>query len=428
MDNRMTRREFLGASLGVLAFWAGRSRAQESGKLRMGIIGCGGRGAGNLDGVSSEEIVALCDVDEAQAAGARQRFPAAKFYRDFREMLEAEQLDAVTVSTPDHTHAVAAMAAMRKGLHVYCEKPLTRTVYEARQLREMAAKTGVATQMGNQGSASNGQRESIEIIWSGAIGEVRLAHVWTDRPIWPQGIERPKDTPPVPESLSWDLWLGPAPERPYHPVYLPFKWRGWYDFGTGALGDMMCHNANMLFRALRLGYPTSVESWVEARHAETFPRYATVRFDFPARGDLPPCTLFWHDGPFGPPPGLGYGDNLPSNGSLLIGSEGAFLALNSESSSYKLLPEERFRGYRPPKPTLPRSAGHHADWINACKGGPPAFSSFDHAAFLTEIVALGAVAERVEGRIEWDGPNMRATNRDDLVDLITPKFREGWTL
>jgi predicted dehydrogenase len=283
----------------------GPGRTAPSEKLNIAGIGVGGRGASNLAAVSSENIVALCDVDEKNAAGTFRRYPNAKRYRDFRRMLEKEKdIDAVIVSTPDHTHAVATVMAIKMGKHVYCEKPLTRTVYEARAVAEAARKAKVATQMGNQGMAFEGNRLIKEWLWDGAIGPVREVHVWSDRPThsgkkplwWAQGINRPTDTPPVPETLDWDLWLGPAPDRPYHPAYVPFKWRGWWDFGSGGLGDMGIHNIAPVFTALKLGAPTSVHASSTAVYEETLPLASTVHYEFAARGDMPAVTLHWYDG------------------------------------------------------------------------------------------------------------------------------------
>ena len=306
MNRRPNRRDFLKqTTLAGVGFWvAGGITASAADpkspneKLNIAVIGCGGQGGGNLGAVSSENIVALCDVDEDRAKGGFNGHPKAKKYHDFRKMFDEMQkeIDAVVVSTPDHQHTIASVTAMKLGKHVYCEKPLTHDVYEARLMRETAAKMKVATQMGNQGMGSTGLRRTAEQIQGGVIGAVKEVHVWTNRPIWPQGIDRPKDTPPVPKTLDWDLWLGTAPERPYSPAYVPFKWRGWWDFGTGALGDMACHTMNLAFLALKLGSPTSVEAESSKFNAETYQTWAKVRYEFPARGDMPPVTLTWYEG------------------------------------------------------------------------------------------------------------------------------------
>ncbi|TAK97347.1 MAG: Gfo/Idh/MocA family oxidoreductase, partial [Verrucomicrobia bacterium] len=315
-----TRRQFIqlssfaaaGAALtGCAAARPRRIAANE--KLNIGVVGAMGKGQSDTDLCASENIVALCDVDEPRCAPQRKKYPDAKFYQDFRVMLEKEKsLDAVIVATPDHLHAEVAAMAIRLGKHVYCQKPLTQTIYEARLLKKLARQHGVATQMGNQGSAEDGLRRAVEVIQAGLIGQVREVHVWTNRPIWPQGMDRPAGEDAVPEGLNWDLWLGPAAARPYkewspylgertgkrteHGVYHPFNWRGWQDFGTGALGDMACHTANMPFRALKLGYPTEVEAWSSGINQESYPLKSKIRFAFPARGELAPATLWWYDG------------------------------------------------------------------------------------------------------------------------------------
>ncbi len=309
----ISRRRFMSRAAAVAAFTVvprhvlgGPRRIAPSEKLNIAGIGVGGRGGDDLQGVESENIVALCDVDWQSAAGAFRRYPNARKYRDFREMLdkEGDGIDAVVVATPDHVHAVASMAAIRKGKHVYCEKPLTRTIHEARALTLAAREAKVATQMGNQGMAFEGNRLIKEWIWDGAIGDVREVHVWSDRPThqgklplwWAQGIERPADTPAVPDHLDWDLWLGPAPYRPYHPAYVPFRWRGWWDFGSGGLGDMGIHNLAPVFSALKLGAPTSVHASSTAVYEETLPLASTVHYEFPARGNMPPVMVHWYDG------------------------------------------------------------------------------------------------------------------------------------
>ncbi|MDH4240032.1 MAG: Gfo/Idh/MocA family oxidoreductase, partial [Phycisphaerae bacterium] len=308
-ERKLSRRDFMGGAAAVAAFTivprhvlGGANNVAPSGKLNIAAIGSGGMGGGNINACRGENIVALCDVDDERAKDTYKRFPNAKKWKDFREMLDKQKdIDAVIVATPDHTHAVAAMAAMRRGKHVYVQKPLTRTVFEARTLTEAARKYKVATQMGNQGHSGEGVRLICEWIWDGAIGPVREVNAWTNRPIWPQGIDRPGDTPKVPDTLDWDLWLGPAPNRPYHPAYLPFAWRGWWDFGCGALGDMACHLLDPVFSALKLGYPDSVEACATKVNNETFPLASIVRYEFPARGDMPPVKLNWYDGGMKPP-------------------------------------------------------------------------------------------------------------------------------
>lgn len=442
---RNHRRDFLKqAGLAGVGFWvAGTSRADESKsaneKLNIAVIGAGGKGASDTDGCAGENIVALCDVDEKTAGKTFEKYPNAQRFQDFRKMLEERKdIDAVVVATPDHTHAPASIMAMKLGKHVYCQKPLTHSVYEARLMRETAAKQKVATQMGNQGTSNDGLRKAVEVIQSGAIGKVTEAHVWTNRPIWPQGIPRPTDAPPVPDTLNWDLWLGPAPYRPYNPAYVPFKWRGWWDFGTGALGDMACHTANMAFMALKLGYPTSIEAESPEVSPEGPPKWSTIRFEFPAREGMPAVKFTWYDGKKpgedgkevanGPAPELLMGQKLSGSGSLLIGDKGMLFSPNDYGAEFKLLPEADFASYKAHDPWLPRSPGHYIEWIRACKGGEPAMSNFSYAGLLTEAILLGNVALRAGKKLEWDGPNMKATNCPEAAQFVRREYREGWTL
>ena len=443
---KINRRQFLGSAAAVAAFTivpryvlGGPRQIPPSEKLNIAGIGIAGRGADVLDGVKSQNIVALCDVDWKHAAGTFKRFPNAKKYRDFRKMLEEEDknIDAVTVATPDHVHAAASIMAIKMGKHVYCEKPLTHSVYEARKVAEAAREHKVATQMGNQGQASEETRLMCEYIWDGAIGPVREVHVWTDRPsqglfnvYWPQGVDRPKEEPPVPEWLDWDLWLGPAPYRPYHSCYLPFAWRGWWDFGTGALGDIGCHSLDPVFRALKLGHPTTVEAACTLVNKETYPVASTVHYQFPARGDMPPVKLTWYDGGLRPPrpEELDQGQEFGEGGTLFVGDKGKMLR-------HRLIPESRMKEYGKPPQKIPRSPGHFEEWIEACKGGKPAGSNFDHAGLLAEVVLLGNVALRVELRekltrmkLLWDGPNMKITNLPEANQFLQREYRKGWTL
>ncbi|GIV20147.1 MAG: NADH-dependent dehydrogenase [Armatimonadota bacterium] len=436
MSQKMDRRTFLkGAALGGLSFLFLRDSRlafayQQNEKLNIAMIGAGGRGRGNLDGVLSENIVALCDVDERLAYSAQQACPKAKFFQDFRKMLEQmrKEIDAVVVSTPDHTHAVAAAMAIRMGKHVYCEKPLTRTIWEARMLRDLARRYKVATQMGNQGTASNELRQGVEVIQSGVLGQVKEIHVWSNRPVWPQGIARPKEEMVIPDGLNWELWLGPAPKRPYHEAYHPFKWRGWIDFGTGAIGDMACHTMNMAFWALNLRDPISVEAETSGVNGETFPQWSIVRYEFPQRGDLAPCKLVWYDGGQKPPAELLQGEQMADSGLLLIGSEGTLYSPGDYGTPFVLLPREKFANYQPPAPSIPRSPGHHQEWINACKGGPAAMSNFDYASALTETALLGNLAIITGERIQWDAKRMKAVNCPKADKIIRPTYRKGWTL
>jgi len=440
MANNLSRRELLqkaalasglAALGGVWTERAARASRSPNEKLNVACIGVGGMGGADLSAVSSDpsvHIVALCDVDEARAAGAFNRFPSAKRYFDYRKMLEKEKnnIDAVTVSTPDHHHAPASVMAMKLGKHVYCQKPLTHSVYEARVMAETARKHRVVTQMGTQGHPS--YTRLVELIQTGAIGPVSEVHVMTDRPIWPQGIDRPTDTPPVPPTLHWDIWLGPAPERPYHPAYHPFAWRGWWDFGTGALGDMACHLMDGAFWALKLTHPTTIEAEGEPHHPESGPKWAIIRYEFPRRGDLPPVKLTWYDGGKMIPADLLEGVQLPKdfNGSLFIGEKGKIL--QPHGGEPKLLPEAAFKDFQGPEPFLPRSPGHYKEWIDACRNGGTTGSNFAYAGPFTEAVLLGNVAFRVGKKIQWDARRLKATNCPEADPYIRRQYRKGWSL
>ena len=414
---------------------AAARQVKASDKLAIGIIGAGGRGWDNLHGVASERIVAIADVDDVRCSEALKAYPKAAHYRDFRQMLDKEKsLDAVVISTPDHTHAVSAIAAMRHGLNVYCEKPLARSIYESRRMAEVAAETGVVTQMGQQGHALDGSRRAVEVVRSGAIGEVKELHVWTDRPAgwWPQGEERPKESPPVPKTLDWECWLGPAPFRPYNPVYVPFTWRGRWDFGTGAIGDMGVHDLDTAYWALELGLPTSAEVVAASLKTDDCPPLASIiDIEYPARGNAPPVKLRFYDGKLLPPAELFYGEAIADNGSLIIGSKGTLYTRTwhggeSDADMFLLLPRKEFIGYEPPAPTLPRTKAHHTEWIEACKGGPATQSNFEYASRLTEGLLVGLLAVRVGKRIEWDAAQMRATGCPEADAFIRPQFRSGW--
>jgi predicted dehydrogenase len=410
-------------------------------KLNIGVIGAGGKGSSDTDSCASENIVALCDVDSGTLDARGQKYPGARKFTDFRIMLEQmKNLDAVIVATPDHMHAPAAAMAMKMGLHAYVQKPLTHDVFEARTLRQLARKYGVATQMGNQGSAQDGLRRAVEVVQAGAIGGVREVHVWSNRPIWPQGIARPTQVDPVPSTLDWDGWIGTAPMRPFNKdAYHPFKWRGWIDFGTGALGDMACHTANMPFRALKLGFPTSIEASSTGMNGETWPTSSRIRFEFPAREGMPPVSFFWYDGGAKPSTDTtseimkllnkdGGKKELPASGCLLVGDKGQLFSPDDYGAKFHLLPEKNFMGYEGPAITIPRSPGHYVEWINACKGGPAPYSNFEIAAYLTEIILLGCVALRAGKKIEWDGPNLRAKNAPEVTAFVQRKYRAGYSL
>ena len=453
-----SRRKFLGRAAGGAAVvtivprhvLGGTGQTPPSEKLNIAGIGMGGQGTGLITRLRGQNIVALCDVDDSNAARAYRRFPKAKPYRDFRKLLENEKnIDAVVVATTDNLHAPISIMAMKMGKHVYCEKPLTHTLHEARLMAKTARENNVATQMGNGGQASEGTRRMAEYVAAGVIGPVREVHIWTDRPLgwWPQGVGRPEEKTSVPSTLDWDLWLGPAAERPYNPAYLPFKWRGWRDFGTGALGDMGCHAFDPVFRALKLGHPTSVVACATELNKETYPLASIVRYAFPARGDWPAVKLSWYDGGLKPdwPEGLEADRGLGSNGTLFIGDKGAMLA--GRRADPIVFPESRRDEIEPPPKTLPRSIGHHEEWIEACKGGKAAGANFDFAGLVTETVLLGNVALRIDERtggrgrgrrgsrrtgplpkLNWDGVNLKVTNIPEANAFIHREYRKGWTL
>jgi len=434
----VSRRTFLGqsaltAGLAPLALssltssvFVRSARAGEpgpNGKVRLGIIGCGGMGQGDLACfLQNPEVdcVMVCDVDDARIAKGveicqQKRGRKPDTARDFRRVLDRKDVDAVLIAT---------------GKHVYCEKPLTWCIAEARRMAETARKHKLATQMGTQGMAAAGSRAGVEVVRSGVLGPVRELHVWTDRAKgwWPQGVDRPKDTPPAPKGLDWDLWLGVASERPYHPAYVPFKWRGWKDFGTGAVGDMGIHNAAMPFVGLRLGPPRSVEI-VETSglKEETFPEWSILRYQFPARGDQPALTLHWYEGGKKPSSDLIFGRKVAENGAILVGDKGTLYSIEWTGGDWHLLPEHKFRDFKPPQPSEPRSPGHHAEWIRACKGGPAAYCNFiDFAAAITEVMLLGVLALRTGSKIEWDAAAMRAPNCPEAEQFIRRQYRKGW--
>ncbi len=438
-----TRRAFLGGTLatGITLTQAcssfnivprhvlgGKNYVPPSEKMNIAIIGAGGKGFSDMEGVASENIAAICDVDWDYAKKAFAAQPKAAKYYDYREMFAKEKsLDAVVVSTPDHTHAPASLMAMQHKLHVYCQKPLTHDVFECRQMREAADKYGVITQMGNQGTSEDGLRTAVEIIRSGAIGPIKEIHVWTNRPIWPQAIPRPTMTPAVPETLRWDLFLGTASQdRPYNPAYHPFKWRGWWDFGTGALGDMACHTANMAFMACDLEYPTHIEAETSELFPETPPKWAIIKYKFPARGKRPACDFYWYDGGKMPPKDLTGDLTIEKSGSLIVGEKGMLFSPNDYGAKFQLLPEKNFKDYVNPKQTLPRSPGHYKEWIEGCKGGPLPMSNFEYAARLTETVLLGNLAVRSGTKIEWDAKNMKVTNSNEANQYVKRQYTKGF--
>lgn len=447
MPRPLSRRSFLKSTAAgtatVLATLRPRAHAADE-KLRCAVIGAGGRGGAHVAAARKQKLVALCDIDEqrlgAAARAVAKEHPKVKTFTDYRKMFDEahKEFDVVFVATPDHHHAPASMLAIKHGKHVYTEKPLTHSVHEARRLGEEARKMGVATQMGNQGMASETTRRLCEYIWADAIGPVREVHIWTDRAggWWTQGRDRPAYTDPVPTRLNWDLWLGPAPERPYvdrwregpgkgKPLYHPHNWRGWWDFGTGALGDIACHAMAPAFWALKLGKPVAVEAQHSPCNAEMFPLWSIITYEFPARGGLPPVKFVWYDGGKKParPPELGQGRKLGGNGSIYVGDKGKML-------DHRIIPEERRKQVKPPEKTIPRVPSHHEDFFIACRGGRPACSNFDFAGNLAEAALVGNVAIRAGKRIEWDGKHMRPKNCSDpeVLRLIRREYRKGWTL
>jgi predicted dehydrogenase len=434
-------------------------------KLNIASIGAGGKAASDITGCSTENIIALCDPDSKRAERMFKKYEAVPKYTDFRKMLDKEKgIDAVIVAIPDFMHGTAAMWAMERGKHVYCQKPLTHTVWEARALAQAAVKYKVATQMGNQGYSNPGTRQCAEMIWNGDIGNVTEVHAWTNRPVWPQGIDTLPAAESVPATLEWDTWLGMASSRPYSPAYLPFNWRGWFDFGCGALGDMACHILGAPNMALMLGPPTSVECVSqEGKNNITFPKKSVIRFDFPARHNMPAVKIFWYDGnqdapfrpagldaseilgdlprprpaaPATPPPvpldAQAQRDaaanrliNSGSNGSLFIGDKG-MITTGTYGENTRLLPAEKMKDYKFPPEVLTRSPGHYHDWIRAAKGGEHSCSDFTISGPFTEWILLGALSLRFEGKLEWDSAKMRVTNNTAANEFLKPKFRKGW--
>jgi len=425
----------------------GRGYKAPSDKLNIASVGAGGQGATNIAHCAEvgENIVALCDVDDDRAAKTFQKYPNLPKYKDFRKMLEKQKdIDAVIVAIPDHAHALVAMAAMQLGKHVYVQKPLTRTVGEARKLTEAARRFKVATQMGNQGHSMDGVRLVSEWIWDGAIGPVREVHIFTNRPVWPgQGFGRPKETPPVPATLDWDLWLAGSPFRPYNRAYCPHDWRAWRQFGAGALGDMGCHLMDTPFSALKLKYPIAVqastaemcvEPWKRFVNTETFPMASVVHYTFPARGDMPEVKIHWYDGgilperpdELEPDRPMDFGDQ---GGAIIVG-EKAKIVCGTYGDSPRIIPESKMREYKRPPQTLRRIRGsHEQNWIEACKGGEPATSNFDYSGPFAETVVMGNLAVLFPGKkLLWDGENMRITNLPEANEYVMAKYREGWGL
>lgn len=398
-------------------------------KLNIAVIGSGGRGAANLNEVKGENIVALCDVNEANLTEAAVKFPNAKKFIDFRELFDkaANDFDAVVVSTTEHTHAFATMRAIKLGKHVYCEKPLTHSVWEARMIAEAAKKAGVATQMGTQIHATNNYRRVVELVQSGAIGKVKEAHVWVSR-AWGGG-ERPKEIQPVPAGLHWDLWLGPAPERPFNMDYIaPHgqpRWYKYWDFGGGTMSDLGAHYNDLAFWALKLRHPLTIQAFGPAPSTETAPASMRVTYEYGARGDMPPLKLTWYQGE--EKPEIWTEGKIPKwdSGHLFIGDKGMLL---SDYGRHVLLPENDFKDFQRPAPFIPDSIGHHQEWIQACKTGSPTTCFFDYSGALTEANHLGNIAHRVGRKIEWDAKHLKVTNAPEAAHLIRREYRKGWKL
>lgn len=439
--SKVSRRQFVvgvGASLASAELFPAGLRARQSPSDRVNIaaIGLGLMGPANLKECERENIVALCDVDRENASKTIARYPRATFYTDYREMLDKEKgIEAVVVATPDHTHAAITLASLQLGKHVYCQKPLAHTVADTRMIMEAARQYNVRTQMGNQGHSYESILLLKEWLDDGVIGEVTQVHAWTDRPVggdpWSDFAVRgrPEEVVPVPPTLDWDRWIGPAPFRPYHPAYHPVRWRAWIDFGTGALGDMGCHILDPAFWALELGSPQSIEAtsthYDPAVASETYPRASIVRYSFPSRGRRPPVKLTWYDGRLLPPvpPELEPGRALPRSGALLIGQRGTILHGSHGAEGLRLIPEARMKEYPRPPRTLRRiTEGHEGDWLRAIKEGPtgiPPCSSFEYGGALTEMVLLGVIAIRLKDqRLDWDGRSLRFTNNEAANALL----------
>jgi predicted dehydrogenase len=404
-----------------------------------------GKGQSDIASCSTENIVAVCDVDDEMMAKflkseqntpeQQEKYYRAAKYRDYREMLEKEKdIDAVTVSTPDHNHAVIAMMAIKLGKHVFVQKPLTHTVKEARMLAEAAKKAGIVSQMGNQGHSKEGARLINEWIWDGAIGPVHEVHVWTNRPIWPQGIDAPKETPSCPPTLDWNIWIGPAPWRYYHPAYHPFSWRGWWDFGTGALGDMGAHLMDQPFWALNLGHPKTIQASSTKFTEDSYPVAEVVTYEFPARGNMPPAKLTWYDGGLMPlrPKELESGRMMGDEGGgcLFVGKKG-MLMCGTYGENPRLLPEQLMKDYKRPEKTIPRSPGIHEEWIAAIKEGKKSTTDFSYSGTLTEVMLLGNIAMRMaESKtvLEWDPVKMEFPNMPEANQHVHKGYRQGWSL
>ena len=420
---KLTRRQFLAATSTAVAFpYVGRVLGAND-KLNIGVVGVTGRGASNLKGVSGENIVALCDVSASNLAGAKKQFSNAKTYSDFRKMLEQKDLDAVVCSTPDHTHAIVGVSALKSGRHLYCEKPLAHTVSEVRAMSEAARKHKRTTQMGNQIHSGTNYRRVVELVQSGAIGEVKEVHVWSNATYGK--INLSPDDVPIPKGLDYDLWLGPLPYKSFRKEYAPFHWRNFWSFGGGTLADFWCHYADLAHWALDLTHPLSVHSQVGKARPERVTSTMRVEYTYPARGEKPPVKLTWYQGGERPP-GLNLKPNQFKAAVLFVGDKGKLI---SNYGRHELWPAEQFKDFKAPPKTIPDSIGHHAEWIKACKEGGKSMTDFSYSGPLSECALLGIVSHRVGNKkLDWDWKNMKAKGLPEADRYIRHQYRSGWSL
>jgi predicted dehydrogenase len=432
MKLHSNRRDFLrGATAAGTGLWlADAVHAAEKSpneRLQFACIGVGGKGTSDTaDAAKFGDVIAICDVDDNILAKAAERYPSAKRYNDFRKLLEelGDKLDGVTVSTPDHTHAVAAAMAMKLGKHCFCQKPLTHSIWEARRLGEIAREKKVATQMGNQGTASDALRRSAAKLKAGVVGTIQEVHVWTNRPVWDQGGPRPAEAE-VPANLHWDLWLGPRPERPYGKGYHTFGWRGYWDFGTGALGDMACHTFNMVFMGVGLKDPVSVVAQTSGHNRDSYPKWSIITFEFPETAERPAVKVLWYDGGKRPSPDLLDGMQPAESGALIRGTKGTMYCPGDYGSDGRLL-----GGATDVEVEFTKSPGHFEEWVRAIRGGDAAVSNFpNYAGPLTETILLGNLAVWADGKkIEWDAKRLKPTNAPEVEDIVRGRYRDGWDL